>query len=215
YKEGFGKLSTWIVTIFMILSGAGIALISTYSTFLNQETGLTMEGIGLGVTYFAIGQFIGALLIGVLGQYLPLLGVLIGNTILYIGIIASLIFVPLNNFILIYLAVALLGAINGGYEATQMRIGMEYSQGPIAGTLYNWYMSISNVGQITLGSIIIAKLAFPLGGYQYSMQSASVFLILALIPAFFLIRWLKKAKEKKINEMDEMSGKLNEEKELI
>lgn len=198
YKKEFSKKSTWMATLFMIISGAGIALISTYSTFLNTETSISIEGIGLGVTFFALGQFVGALLIGVLGQYLPLLIVLVSNTVLYVGAIVSLIFVPLGNFYLVYVAVAILGAINGGYEATQMRIGMEYSQGPIAGSLYNWYMSMSNVGQITLGSIIIAQLAAPLGGYQYSMQSASVFLLLALIPAFFLIKWLKQQKENNI-----------------
>ena len=194
YKKDFSKKTTWMTTLFMIISGAGIALISTYSTFLNEETSISIEGIGLGVTFFALGQFIGAILIGALGQYLPLLLVLITNTLLYVGSIVSLIFVPLDNFYLVFLAVAILGAINGGYEATQMRIGMEYSQGPIAGSLYNWYMSMSNIGQITLGSILIAQLAGPLNGYQYSMQFASVFLVLALIPAFFLIKWLKNEK---------------------
>ncbi|NHJ05291.1 MAG: MFS transporter [Candidatus Heimdallarchaeota archaeon] len=198
YKKEFSKKTTWMTTLFMIISGAGIAIISTYSTFLNTETSISIEGIGLGVTFFALGQFAGAILIGILGQYLPLFIVIISNTILYVGAIASLIFIPLGNFYLVYIAVAILGAINGGYETTQMRIGMEYSQGPIAGSLYNWYMSMSNVGQITLGSIIIAQLAAPLSGYQYSMQSASVFLILALIPAFFLIKWLKQQKENNI-----------------
>ena len=191
YKTEFTKGSTWLATLFMILSGAGIAIISTYSTFLNESVGVSIEGIGLGVTYFAIGQIIGAVTMGLFGQYLPLFWVLAANSVLYVGVIASIIFVPLSNLTILYLVVAIVGAINGGYEATQMRIGMEYSQGPIAGTMYNWYMSISNIGQITLGAIIIAQLADPLGGYQYSMQSASVFLLLALIPAFFLVRKLK------------------------
>jgi hypothetical protein len=84
-----------------------------------------------------------------------------------------------------------------------MRIGMEYSQGPIAGSLYNWYMSISNVGQITLGSIVISQLAAPLGGYTYSMQAAGVFLLLAIIPALFLIRWLKLRKTELATEIAE------------
>ncbi|MBN1329208.1 MAG: MFS transporter [Candidatus Heimdallarchaeota archaeon] len=196
YKTEFKKKTTWIVTLFMILSGAGIALISIYSTFLNTETGLTIDGIGLGMTFFALGQFIGALLIGALGDYLPLALVLAVTTGLYIGAIVALIFVPLNNLTILYLYIACLGAINGGYEATQMRIGMEYSQGPIAGSMYNWYMSVSNIGQMALGAIIIAQLAAPLGGYQYSMQSASVFLLLAIIPAIFLIIWIKKGLNK-------------------
>ena len=96
---------------------------------------------------------------------------------------------------MVYLIIGIIGAINGGYEATQMRIGMEYSQGPIAGSLYNWYMSISNIGQITLGAIVIGQLAAPLGGFTYSMQAASVFLVIAIIPAIFLIKWLKQRKD--------------------
>ena len=196
YKKEFTKRDTWIVTLFMLLAGAGIAIISTYSTFLNEEVGLAIEGIGLGVTFFALGQFAGALIIGVLGDLLPLLPVLIVNTAAYVGIIISLIFVPLNVTTVLYLVIALVGAINGGYEATQMRLGMEYSQGPIAGSLYNWYMSVSNIGQITLGAILIAQMTKVVGSYRYSMQFASVFLVLALIPGFFLIRWLKRAKAK-------------------
>ncbi|HUT80136.1 MAG TPA: hypothetical protein VMZ29_02960 [Candidatus Bathyarchaeia archaeon] len=49
---------------------------------------------------------------------------------------------------------------------------------------------------MALGSIIIAQLATPLGGYQYLMQSASVFLLLVIIPAIFLIIWLKKGLNK-------------------
>ncbi|MEA2071143.1 MAG: MFS transporter [Asgard group archaeon] len=206
YKKEFSKKDTWLTTLFMILSGAGIAVISTYSTFLNQETGLTIEGIGLGVTFFSLGQFVGALIIGALGDLLALTPVLFGNTLLYIGGIASLIFIPMDNNIILYTIISLIGAINGGYEATQMRIGMEFSQGPIAGSMYNWFMSISNLGQITLGAIIIGQLAGPLGGYQVSMQFASFFLIFALVQALFLIEKIKKNREKKRAESDEMQS---------
>ena len=87
-----------------------------------------------------------------------------------------------------------------------MRIGIEYSQGPIAGPLYNWYMSISNVGQIALGSIVISQLAVPLKGYTHSMQAAGVFLLLAIIPAIFLIKWLKLRKASLADKLPENSA---------
>lgn len=222
YKKEFKKKETWIVTLFMLLAGAGIAIISTYSTFLNEETSLSIEGIGTGVTFFALGQFIGALAIGIMGDLLPLLPVLIINTVLYVGIIGSLIVVPLSNIILLYFIIALVGTINGGYEATQMRIGMEYSQGFIAGSLYNWYMSMSNIGQIALGAIIIAQMTKVLGSYRYSMQFASLFLLVAIIPAIYLIRWLKtrepseleKTREEKEAEVEE-KGKTEEKLEGV
>ena len=213
YKKELVRKETWIVTLFMLISGAGIAIISTFTTFLNETTTVNLEDIGLGITFFALGQFLGAALIGILGDLLPLIPVLISSTILYVGGILSLIFIPYSNLTIVYLIVGIIGAINGGYEATQMRIGMEYSQGPIGGSLYNWYMSISNVGQITLGSIIISQLAEPLGSFKYSMQFASLFLILAIIPGIFLIRWLKqKQKEETVQEDD---SKIIEEPEPI
>ena len=190
YKFELKKKETWIVTLFMLISGAGIAIISTFTTFLSEVASINLEEIGLGITYFALGQFVGASLLGILGNLLPLLPVMIFSTTIYIGGIISFIFIPYSNLTIVYLMVGLIGAINGGYEATQMRIGMEYSQGPIAGSLYNWYMSISNIGQITLGSIVISQLVAPLGGYPYAMQAAGIFLLLAIIPAIFLIRWL-------------------------
>jgi MFS family permease len=205
YKVAFKDKKMWITTLFMILSGAGIAIISTFTTFLNQTTTIDLNSIGLGTTFFALGQFVGALIIGGLGDLLPLTPVLFLNTAFYIVGIMLLIVIPYNNLIIIYLIVGIIGAINGGYEATQMRIGMEYSQGPIAGSMYNWYMSMSNIGQIALGAVIIGQLATLLGGYQYSMQTASVFLLLAVIPAVFLIKWLRE-KEKK--------QKPSEEKEI-
>ncbi len=215
YKIEFKKKEMWLVTLFMLISGAGIALISTFTTFLSETTTINLDDIGLGITFFALGQFVGAAFIGILGNIIPLLPVMIVNTVLYIGGIVGLIFIPLHNLTIVYLMVAILGGINGGYEATQMRIGMEYSQGPIGGSLYNWYMSFTNIGQITLGAIIIGQMSkflltiYPAEtAYPYAMQVSTVFLALAIIPAIFLILWLRKRKtavepEIKISEKQE------------
>jgi len=181
-----------MVTLFMLLAGAGLAVMTTYNTYIEDESTISIEGIGLGVTAFATGMFIGAMLMGALGEYLPLLWVYLVNTAFYIAIIVGLIFVAPADSVGFYIFLGGIGAINGGYEATQMRIGMEYSQGHIGGTLYNWYMSFSNIGTLALGPILISQLSDTLGGYQYSMQFASLFLLLAVIPGIFIILWLKK-----------------------
>ncbi|NHJ85735.1 MAG: MFS transporter [Asgard group archaeon] len=216
YKVELKKGDTWLVTLFMLISGSGIALVSTLTTFLNNVTSIDLGGIGLGITFFALGQFVGASLIGILGDFLPLFLVISVSTVTYIGGIISFMFIPYTNITIVYVIVGIIGALNGGYEATQMRIGMEYSQGPIGGSLYNWYMSVSNIGQIGLGSIVIAQLVDPLGGYEYSMQFASAFLLLALIPGFFLIRKIiARRKELALGTKNQQKTKEEKEEELI
>lgn len=203
YKSAFSRKDTWIVTLFMLIAGAGLAVMTTYNTYIEEQSTLNIEGIGLGVTAFALGMFLGAMLMGALGQYLPLLWVFIVNTLMYVGIIVGLIFVLPQETAGFYIFLGGIGAINGGYEATQMRIGMEYSQGPIGGTLYNWYMSLSNIGTLAIGPILISQLSEDLGGYQFSMQFASMFLLLAVIPGIIIILWLKKARVPKVVPVEE------------
>jgi len=83
-----------------------------------------------------------------------------------------------------------------------MRIGMEHSVGPIAGTSYNWFMSISNLGQLTLGTYLIANVAEKIG-FPSGLQIATAFLVLALIPGWISIKLIKSKNEesKKIKEL--------------
>ena len=193
YKKAFSKSSTWWVTLFMILSGTGITVVSVFTTFVSQETTLELLYVGLGVTVFALGQFVGAGIIGLLGDYLPLAPVLIGTTIVYGGLLGTMFLISTSSLAVIYTIVVFVGAINGGYEATQMRLGMEHSVGPVGGTLYNWFMSISNLGQLTLGAWFIADLASGTRfNYPEAMQFATIFLVLALIPGIIAIRQIKK-----------------------
>jgi len=193
YKKAFSKSSTWWVTLFMILSGTGITVVSVFTTFVSQETTLDFLYVGLGVTVFALGQFVGAGIIGLLGDYLPLAPVLIGTTIVYGGLLGTMFLISTSGLAVIYTIVVFVGAINGGYEATQMRLGMEHSVGPVGGTLYNWFMSISNLGQLTLGAWFIADLASGTRfNYPEAMQFATIFLVLALIPGIIAIRQIKK-----------------------
>jgi MFS family permease len=191
YKETFTKKSTWWVTLFMILSGTGITVVAVFTTFLNSETSFSIEGIGWGVTAFALGQFFGAAIIGLSSDFLPMFPVLLGTTVVYGGMIGTMFLISGGSTVSIFVIIAAVGAINGGYEATQMRIGMEHSVGPIAGTSYNWFMSISNLGQLTLGTYLIADIAERIG-FSLGMQIATVFLVLALIPGWISIKLIKK-----------------------
>ena len=198
YRKAFSKSSTWWVTLFMILSGTGITVISVLTVFLKDQTELDLGSVGTGISLFALGMFVGAGIIGFLGDYLPLIPVLIGTSVVYGGMIATMFVISsTTSNAIIYTIVIFIGAINGGYEATQMRIGMEHSVGPVGGTLYNWFMSISNLGQMTLGVWFISDLADS-GAFTFpqAMQFATLFLILAIIPGIIAIRQIKKKQNK-------------------
>lgn len=194
FKHEFKKTDTGLITLFNIFAGAGIAIVLVLSTYMNDELGISIEGLGLGVTFFAVGQFIGALTLGILGQKMNLKPVFLVNTFLYILLILSLLVIPLETgrLTVVYFVIFLVGSINGGYEANQMRINMEFSVGKISGTMYSWFNSISNVAQTALGALIIAAIAAATGSFVIGIQIASVFLFLGLIPGIVAI--------KKINE---------------
>ncbi|MBN2156022.1 MAG: MFS transporter [Candidatus Lokiarchaeota archaeon] len=208
FGREFRKGVTWHVTLFDFISGMGIALVSVMVTFMSEVLDLDIETagvgtIGWGLVFFSVGQLIGALSIGGLGQKLNLLWVFVINAIVYTGFILSFLWIdfealgaPELSFpTVLYLLVLLLGAINGGYETSQMRISMEYSakvsRGSLTGTMYNWYNSMSNLGQLSIGTLIIAQLIGAGIRYPVAMQLSAIALVLSLIPGILLIKKLK------------------------
>lgn len=203
YKTEFTKKSTWWITLLMVLTGAGLTLTQVFSTYLDESAGLNLDDVGIGLSLAALGTFIGAVPTGIIGERFKLKNMMIFTTVLFIGGIAFLGFVPTSNTTLLLVSIVLLGVFTGAYEATQLRIAMEYSVGPISGTMYNWYMSISNIGQIALGAniIAIASVSF---GYPIGMQFTSIFLVLGLLVGIKTLKNLNSTKpEKKAVEEEE------------
>jgi MFS family permease len=207
FGREFRKSETWYVTLFDLISGMGIALVSVMIVFMKNVLGINIESsgglgdIGWGLVFFSVGQLIGALSIGGLGQKLKLIWVFVINAIVYAGFILSFIWIDFDALGIpsfptgLYILVVILGALNGGFETSQMRISMEYSakvsRGSLTGTMYNWYNSISNVGQLSIGTFVIAALVDAGLSYPIAMQICGVALILSLIPGIMLIRKLK------------------------
>jgi len=57
-----------------------------------------------------------------------------------------------------------------------------------SGTIFNLYNSIANVGLIAIGALAIAAFESLVGSYQIGWQLAWVFLIIALIPGYYLTK---------------------------
>jgi MFS family permease len=189
YKRAFKDSDTWIVTIFMVISGAGLAVVMVFATFLNEETGMNIEMIGYGFSAFALGQFGGAIISGLLSDKLDTFKLMLTESFIYILLIAMLLFIPISDDGSIYILIGGLGAINGAYEAVQMKIGMDYAAKDvkITGSMYNWYMSLTNVGQSALGALVIASIAESMG-YRIGMQIASLFLVFSVLLGFYILK---------------------------
>ena len=124
-------------------------------------------------------------------RLLPFKPVFTVNVMAYAALIISTLILPFHNVTIVYIFLVIFGLFNGGFEAGQMRLSMENSVGPLAGTLYGWFMSMSNVGQIGIGAIVIGAIADSIGGnlaYPIAFQFASLFLLLTLPIAYRSIR---------------------------
>ncbi len=196
YKEVFSTRNVQICLLFQVLAGIAIAIVPILQTLLEQGLGFDLITVGIIFMIFAIGWFLGAIIIGVLGDTVSLRTMLPVATALYIiSVISALILAPY----LFTMTIAagfffLVGLANGGYEATYMRIGMDNSPSILGGTMMNLYNSLSNIGQLGIGAIIIAFMAIYVfgGNYILGLQITILFFILALIASWYLI---KKPKE--------------------
>jgi MFS family permease len=196
YKDVFSMRKVQICLLFQILAGIAIAIVPILQTLLEEGLGFDLITVGIIFMIFAIGWFLGAIIIGVLGDNVSLRTMLPMATILYIiAVISALIVAP---YLLTWTITAgfffIVGMANGGYEATYMRIGMDNSPSILGGTMMNLYNSLSNIGQLGLGAIIIAFMAIYVfgGNYILGLQITILFFILALTVGWYLI---KKPKE--------------------
>ncbi|MBN2231083.1 MAG: hypothetical protein JW779_15975 [Candidatus Thorarchaeota archaeon] len=103
------------------------------------------------------------------------------TTIIYAAIIFIVLFIDLSVVEIASIFFFFVGFANGGFEATQMRISMDHSPRIVSGTMYNLYNSLSNLGQIAIGAIVIAALVQIFASYQIGWQFAWVFLLIALL----------------------------------
>ena len=197
-RKEFSLKTTWITTLFNIFGGAALAVVAVLSDFLyNSPLHISIENLGMTFSMFSLGQFIGAITAGYIGHKFRPNWILLITSLLYVGMISFFLTDPFTTLINAYTIIAILGAINGGYEATQMRISMEFSVGKLSGTMFSFYNSMANIGQIALGALIINAIRKSVGSYLVAMQVASGFILMTLIPGFYLLKKLNLQSTKK------------------
>lgn len=191
YASVIKRREVLVCMLFQLLSGAAIAILVVMQTYLESPTGAGFLNatIGFILFVFAIGMFIGSVLFGALGDRITVRMTLPFTTAFYSILIFSILFLSMTDITVMTVLFFFVGIANGGYEATQMRIGMDNSPSIVAGTMYNLYNSLSNIGQLAIGAIAIGLLVDVLGDFRLGWQIGIFFLILALIPGFALAKW--------------------------
>ncbi len=187
FTHQFKQRNIQLCLLFQIFAGAGLAILPIMQTFLQEGIGFDNTTIGIIFMVFSVGMFVGALLFGLLGDRISVKRTLPFTTILYTIMIVTVLFLDLSIMMVSIVFFFLVGFSNGGYEATQMRISMDHSPRIVSGTIYNLYNSLSNLGQIALGAIVIAALVQILQSYQYGWQISWVFLLISVYIGYILI----------------------------
>ncbi|TFG34607.1 MFS transporter [Candidatus Thorarchaeota archaeon] len=183
----FKQRNTQLCLVFQIFAGAGLAILPIMQVFLDEGVGFDNTTIGIIFMVFSVGMFTGALVFGLLGDRISVRTTLPLTTVIYVAIIFTVLFMNLSIMQTAMIFFFFVGFSNGGYEATQMRISMDYSPRIVSGTMYNLYNSLSNLGQIAIGAIAIAALVEVLQSYQIGWQVASVFLLVGLYIGHVLV----------------------------
>jgi MFS family permease len=200
YRKAFSSRNVILCFIFNLFAAAAISILPLIQTVLEVGLGFDLVTVGFVFSIFSVGMFLGSLLFGLLGDRISVRTTLPVNSAVYAAVIMSALFINLSNVTYSAFFFFVVGFTAGGYQTTQLRINMDNTPAIASGTIFNLYNSIANVGLIAIGAITIAAFEGFVGSYLLSWQLAWVFLIIALIPGYYLSRTQREEKEEELVE---------------
>jgi MFS family permease len=187
YRGAFNR-NVLLCFIFNLFAAAAISILPLIQTLLEVGLGFDLVTVGLVFSIFSVGMFLGSLIFGLLGDRVSVRTILPVNSLVYALVIISVLFVNVYDVTYAAIFFFVVGFTAGGYQTTQLRINMDNTPAIASGTIFNLYNSIANVGLIAIGAVTIAAFEGLVGSYQVGWQLAWVFLIIALIPGYYLTR---------------------------
>jgi len=188
YKSAFSNRNVQLCFLFNLFAAAAISILPLVQTLLEVGLGFDLTTVGLVFSIFSVGMFLGSLIFGLLGDRISVRTTLPVNSALYAVVVISALFFNLQDLTLAIMFFFVVGFTSGGYQTTQLRINMDNTPVIASGTIFNLYNSIANVGLIAIGALSIAAFEGFVGSYQVGWQLAWVFLLIALIPGYYLTR---------------------------
>jgi MFS family permease len=207
YKRAFSNKNVQLCILFNLFAAAAISILPLLQTLLEVGLGFDLTTVGLVFSIFSVGLFLGSLIFGILGDRISVRTTLPMNSAIYAVVIISALIINLQHTTSAMFFFFVVGLTAGGYQVTQLRISMDNSPTIASGTIFNLYNSIANIGLIAIGAIAIAGLEAYVGSYQVGWQLAWVFLLIALIPGYYLAKKPKEAAETSVEMiLPELSG---------
>ncbi|MHA2351696.1 MAG: MFS transporter [Candidatus Thorarchaeota archaeon] len=188
YRRAFGSKNVQLCVVFNLFAAASIAIMPLIQTLLEVGLGFNLTTVGLVFAIFSVGLFLGSLVFGILGDRISVRTTLSANSVVYTLVIVSALIINLQDVASAIVFFFIVGVTSGGYQVTQLRINMDNSPKIASGTIFNFYNSIANLGLITIGALTIAIFTDFVGSYQVGWQLAWVFILIALIPGYYLSR---------------------------
>lgn len=200
YKRAFSSRNVLLCILFNLFAAAAISILPLLQTLLEVGLGFDLTTVGLVFSVFSVGLFLGSLLFGILGDRISVRTTLPMNSAIYAVVIVSALIINLQLVTSAMIFFFVVGFTSGGYQVTQLRISMDNSPAIVSGTMFNLYNSIANMGLIAIGAISIAAFEAYVGSYQVGWQLAWVFLLIALIPGYYL----SKSSRETVEDTEEM-----------
>ena len=146
--------------IYFFTSGIVLAPLLLLTYIMGSDFGYSLEEIGRASLLFALGNGGGAYAMGlVFDHHDSRARVIILNLLTALSFLASLLFVLPNPRVLTFVYIGILGFGLGGYEAFQLKVIQESSPDDLEGTAFSLWTSISNIGQIAVGAVILTNIA--------------------------------------------------------
>jgi MFS family permease len=188
YRRAFGNKNVQLCIVFNLFAASAIAILPLIQTLLEVGLGFDLTTVGIVFSMFSVGLFLGSLIFGVLGDRISVRTTLPVNSVVYALVVVSALIINLYDSTSAMIFFFIVGFTSGGYQVTQLRINMDNSLKIASGTLFNLYNSIANLGLIAIGALTIAAFTDFVGSYQIGWQLAWVFLLIALIPGYYLTK---------------------------
>ncbi len=192
YRTAFSSKNVQLCILFNLFAAASISILSLVQTLLEVGLGFDLFTVGIVFSFFSVGLFLGSLTFGILGDRISVRTTLPMNSVIYAAVIISALIINLQHTVSAMVFFFVVGFTSGGYQVTQLRISMDNSPIIVSGTIFNLYNSIANLGLIAIGAISIAAFESYVGSYQIAWQLAWVFLLIALIPGYYLTKTTQK-----------------------
>ena len=164
---------------YFFLSGICIAVVPMMSVIMPDYFGYTIEEMGIGALFFAIGSFLGALTSGVLFDQKDSFKRYAILTLLYAGsLILGLLFVSDSTMLMQLSLVFFIGITSASFEAFQLKVIQETSPESIEGTAFATFTGLSNLGQFLFGFLIV---------FIAELLEISIFIPLQIITIFVFL----------------------------